>query len=517
MDRDTHGSGAPMAAGRSRIATSPCSETRTVWLPDEWAVYIANGDDPESPDWPIELCEEELRRLRLEGFDTLTCTDRTRDLREYRGVTGTLRAYEALRVGGNDIVTRTVTLVRERLSPPGGEVARQILLDAKVALTRSESQPAERLAARALLKASGRERRVARAWGDTAGTPLEPVWLHIDIEHDSEPLPRGAWSDRAAVDSRLDGRNCVARIVLKDPHAPMRREAAPAWCRHAPFYEPRRPDALHRMRRIEAHRRQRQPAAASDRLPRVLSELRPAGLAPRHPREREGRLAQQACRRPRRLPAPVDGAHRPGALAGPGRRGRHAPNVIVSIAASFAPTARTPPASRNDRPSTATEIVNNSLSPRRLVRRPEETEMQIYGAYTRGIQGHLFTVSATPNRAGRLHVAGVRDTVAQQTAATVTHALKRLGIGDVGADVRLEPAGAEDPPLDTGRYSSTLDLPVALALLGAAGSSRWTGLPASWPSAASTPSPRTREPACGASAAAARPPSPTPPRRAACG
>ena len=95
--------------------------------------------------------------------------------------------------------------------------------------------------------------------------------------------------------------------------------------------------------------------------------------------------------------------------------------------------------------------------------------MQIYGAYTRGIQGHLFTVSATPNRAGRLHIAGVRDTVAQQTAATVTHALKRLGIGDVGADVRLEPAGAEDPPLDTGRYSGTLDLPVALALLGAAG------------------------------------------------
>ena len=95
--------------------------------------------------------------------------------------------------------------------------------------------------------------------------------------------------------------------------------------------------------------------------------------------------------------------------------------------------------------------------------------MQIHGAYTRGIQGHLFTVSATPNRAGRLHVAGVRDTVAQQTAATVTHALKRLGIGDVGADVRLEPAGAGDPPLDTGRYSGTLDLPIALALLGVAG------------------------------------------------
>ena len=95
--------------------------------------------------------------------------------------------------------------------------------------------------------------------------------------------------------------------------------------------------------------------------------------------------------------------------------------------------------------------------------------MQIHGAYTRGIQGHLFTVSAAPNRAGRLHVAGVRDNAAQQTATTVTHALKRLGMCDVGADVRLEPAGAEDPPLDTGQYSGTLDLPIALALLVVAG------------------------------------------------
>ena len=95
--------------------------------------------------------------------------------------------------------------------------------------------------------------------------------------------------------------------------------------------------------------------------------------------------------------------------------------------------------------------------------------MQIYGAYTRGINGHLFTVSAAPNRAGRLHIAGVRDTVAQQTATTVTHALKRLGIGDIGTDVRLEPAGAADPPLATGRYSGTLDLPIALAVLAIAG------------------------------------------------
>ena len=95
--------------------------------------------------------------------------------------------------------------------------------------------------------------------------------------------------------------------------------------------------------------------------------------------------------------------------------------------------------------------------------------MQIHGAYTRGIQGHLFTVSAAPNRAGRLHVAGVSDTAAQQTATTVTHALKRLGLCSVGADVRLEPAGAADPPLATGRYSGMLDLPVALALLAVAG------------------------------------------------
>ena len=95
--------------------------------------------------------------------------------------------------------------------------------------------------------------------------------------------------------------------------------------------------------------------------------------------------------------------------------------------------------------------------------------MQICGAYARGIQGHLFTVSATPNAAGRLRVTGVSDTAAQHTTATVTHALKRLGMCSVGADVRLEPAGAGDPPLATGRYSGTLELPIALALLGMTG------------------------------------------------
>ena len=95
--------------------------------------------------------------------------------------------------------------------------------------------------------------------------------------------------------------------------------------------------------------------------------------------------------------------------------------------------------------------------------------MQVHGAYTRGIDGHLFAVSAAPNRAGRLHVARIRDTVAQQTAATVTHALKRLGLCNVGADVRLEPAGAGDPPLATGQNWGTLELPIALTLLAVAG------------------------------------------------
>ncbi len=200
-----------MAAGRNRTATSSHSETRTVWLPDEWAVYIANGDDPESPDWPIELCEEELRRLRLEGFDTVTCTGRTTDLQEYRGVAGTLRAYEALRVGGDDVVTRTVTLVQERLSLPGGEVARKILLDAKVALTRTESQPAERLAARAVLEATGRERRVAEldriedkevrmCWRRPGGNAAWPGRGETRRERPS--IPSGSTSTSSATTSR---------------------------------------------------------------------------------------------------------------------------------------------------------------------------------------------------------------------------------------------------------------------------------------------------------------------------
>ena len=95
--------------------------------------------------------------------------------------------------------------------------------------------------------------------------------------------------------------------------------------------------------------------------------------------------------------------------------------------------------------------------------------MQIYGAYTRGIDGHLFAVSASPNPAGRLRVTGIRDALAQRTATTVTHALKRIGIGDFGADVRLDPAGAGDPPLASGQYSGALELPIALAVLTVTG------------------------------------------------
>ena len=59
--------------------------------------------------------------------------------------------------------------------------------------------------------------------------------------------------------------------------------------------------------------------------------------------------------------------------------------------------------------------------------------------------------------------------MAQQTATTVTHVLKKLGICNVGADVRLDPAGAGDPPPATGQYSGTLDLPISLALLAVTG------------------------------------------------
>ena len=53
------GRGRPVpASGRSSMAaTAPSTETRTLWLPDEWTAYIACGEDPESPDWNIALCD----------------------------------------------------------------------------------------------------------------------------------------------------------------------------------------------------------------------------------------------------------------------------------------------------------------------------------------------------------------------------------------------------------------------------------------------------------------------------
>ena len=208
-----------------------------MWLPDAWAVYIANGDDPESPDWPIELCDEELRCLRLEGFDVVTCTNRTRELGEYRGSTGTMRAYEALRTGGSDTVVRRVTLVKEHLRLPTGESTRQILLDVKLDLTRTESQPLERLVARAWHAGHGTHRRVALAYGHLDDSGLERAWAHIDIDPAARPLVRSAWSDDAAVRTSIDARNCIAQVVLKQPDAVIAETALPAGYRAAAFYD----------------------------------------------------------------------------------------------------------------------------------------------------------------------------------------------------------------------------------------------------------------------------------------
>ena len=237
MDQETDRDGPGMAADQRRVARAPYSSTRTVWLPDEWAVYIANGDDPESPDWPIELCDEELRRLRLEGFDLVTCTDRTRELGEYRGITGTMRAYEALSTGGSDTVVRRVTLVKEHLERPAGESTYEVLLDVKLDLTRTESQPLERLVARAWHAGHGTRRRVALAYGHVDDSGLERVWAHIDIDPAARPLVRSAWSDDSAVRTSIDTRNCVAQVVLKQPNAVIAETALPVPYRAAAFYD----------------------------------------------------------------------------------------------------------------------------------------------------------------------------------------------------------------------------------------------------------------------------------------
>ena len=237
MDQETDRDDPGMAADQQPVTRAPYSSTRTVWLPDEWAVYIANGDDPESPDWPIELCDEELRRLRLEGFDVVTCTDRTRELSEYRGITGTMRAYEALRTGGSDTVVRRVTLVKEHLRLPAGESTRQVLLDVKLDLTRTESQPLERFVARAWHAGHGTRRRVAPAYGHVDDSGLERAWAHIDIDPAARPLVRSAGSDDSAVRTSIDARNCIAQIVLKQPDAVIAETALPVPYRAAAFYD----------------------------------------------------------------------------------------------------------------------------------------------------------------------------------------------------------------------------------------------------------------------------------------
>ena len=237
MDQETDRDGPGMTPDQRPVARAPCSSTRTVWLPDEWAVYIANGDDPQSPDWPIELCDAELRRLRLEGFDVVTCTDRTRELVEYRGIAGTMRAYEALRTGGSDTLVRRVTLVKEHLRLPAGESTYEVLLDVKLDLTRTESQPLERLVARAWHAGHGTRRRVALAYGHVGDTGLERAWGHVDIDPAARPLVRSAWSDDAATRTSIDARNCIAQIVLKQPDAIIAETALPAGYRAAAFYD----------------------------------------------------------------------------------------------------------------------------------------------------------------------------------------------------------------------------------------------------------------------------------------
>ena len=232
-DRDDPG----IAADQHPVARAPYSDTRTVWLPDEWAVYIANGDDPESPDWPIELCDEELRRLRLEGFDIVTCTDRTRELGEYRGIAATMRAYEAFRIGGSDTVVRRVALVQDHVRLPAGESTREVLLDVKLDLTRTESQPLERLVAWAWRAGHRSPRRVALACGHVGDSGLERAWAHIDIDPAARPLTRSAWSNCAVVRRSIDARNRVGQVVLKQPDAAIAETALPAAYRAAAFYD----------------------------------------------------------------------------------------------------------------------------------------------------------------------------------------------------------------------------------------------------------------------------------------
>lgn len=124
---------------------------------------------------------------------------------------------------------RRVTLVREDLSglPYAGE--RQIVLDASLTLTRSESQPVERLVARAILEADGCERRVGRCWR-THG--LERAWAYIGLDSDSAPAARNSWRDPDAIRRHVEPLNCVALMALKHPGSPADRQPTPYYDHH---------------------------------------------------------------------------------------------------------------------------------------------------------------------------------------------------------------------------------------------------------------------------------------------
>ena len=93
--------------------------------------------------------------------------------------------------------------------------------------------------------------------------------------------------------------------------------------------------------------------------------------------------------------------------------------------------------------------------------------MQIYGAYTHGIDGHLFTVSATPNTTGRLRITGLPDIVAEHAGNIVTATLRRLNPGAAATDLHAEPAGDDAPPLGPARFIRSVEIPMALAALAA--------------------------------------------------
>ena len=93
--------------------------------------------------------------------------------------------------------------------------------------------------------------------------------------------------------------------------------------------------------------------------------------------------------------------------------------------------------------------------------------MQIYAGYTRGIAGHLLAVSATPSPTPGIRIAGVPPAAAEYAGRIVATAVDRLPVDTGGADVDVEPAGPDDPPLATANYARGLELPIALAVLSA--------------------------------------------------